>query len=213
MSPLVFGLVADDNPILQATLWREAIFTIGKNFPESAWISLNIKKDFLPKLYKCLKEAGFGAQTSLYENFVKFVSVCPIYNLTPATINNSDKLNKASFKERCNLIRECLVNLFAGLKIDEAALFHTELVAAYFESLAFILLKRVQVLHGAVSEADLEFAGKEVLHKLVELPVLQFVESYSKLRSKAMNERNIRVTIPSRLAKMLVDLAEREFDL
>jgi len=54
--------------------------------------------------------------------------------------------NKASFKDRCNLIRELFVNLYGGLKNEEAPLFHGELVSAYFESLAFVLLKRVQVL-------------------------------------------------------------------
>jgi hypothetical protein len=82
IAPLVFSLVGEDNSHLQTTLWREAIFTIGKNFADSCWNTVAIKKDFLPKLYKCLKEAGYGAQTALYENFVKYLSVCPIYNLT-----------------------------------------------------------------------------------------------------------------------------------
>lgn len=63
-----------------------------------------------------------------------------MYNLASSP---SDKLNKASFKDRCNLIREVFVNLYAGLKNDEAVLFHEELIQSYFDSIAFVLLKRV----------------------------------------------------------------------
>jgi hypothetical protein len=81
ISPLVFSLVAEENSHLQTTLWKDAIFTLGKKFPDTCWNSVAIKKDFLPKLYKCLKEAAFGAPTALYENFVKYISICPMYNL------------------------------------------------------------------------------------------------------------------------------------
>lgn len=179
LAPLVFSLVGEDNSFLQATLWKEAIFTIGKNFPDTCWQTIAIKKDFLPKLYKCLKEAAYGAQTSLYENFVKYVSICPMYNLAQSP---TDKLNKASFKDRCNLIREVFVNLYAGQKNDEAALFHGELVQSYFDSFAFVLLKRVQTLQNSdgtfvegITAADFEFCCKEVVNKLVELPVNDFV--------------------------------------
>ena len=70
ISPLVFGLVGDSNSVLQTTFWREALFTLGKNQPE-CWTYINLKKDFLPKLNKCLKEAAFGTPVSLYQNFVK----------------------------------------------------------------------------------------------------------------------------------------------
>jgi len=56
------------------------LFTLAKNFPE-CWSSISIKKDFLPKLLKCLKEAAYGSPTALYENFVKYLSVCPLYRL------------------------------------------------------------------------------------------------------------------------------------
>lgn len=111
ISPLVLAIVGDSNSVLQTTFWREALFTLGKNQPE-CWTFVNLKKDFHPKLNKCLKEAAFGAPVALYQNFVKFVSVCPIYQLKEF---KDDKLNKASFKERCNLIRECMVNLYNGL--------------------------------------------------------------------------------------------------
>jgi hypothetical protein len=73
--------MGEDNSMLQGTLWKESIFTIGKNFADSCWNTVAIKKDLLPKLYKCLKEAAYGAHASLYENFVKYVSICPVYNL------------------------------------------------------------------------------------------------------------------------------------
>jgi len=137
----VFSLVGESNTILQTTLWREALFTLSKSFPE-AWTTLSIKKDFLPKLYKCLKEAGFGASSSLYENFVKYLSVCPLYKLTNFQ-ETEDKLNKASFKDRCNMIREVMIALYSGLQNDEAVVFHGDLLNSYCESLTFILLKRV----------------------------------------------------------------------
>jgi hypothetical protein len=127
------------------------LFTLGKNQPE-CWIYVNLKKDFLPKLNKCLKEAAFGAPVALYQNFVKFVSVCPLYQLKEF---KDDKLNKASFKERCNLIRECMVNLYYGLSNDEAVTFHRELINSYAETLTFILLKRIGPLE---VKADLDFA-------------------------------------------------------
>lgn len=77
-APLVFNLIDEKNSLLQTTLWRDALFNIGRNYPES-WSNINIKKDFLPKLIRCLKEAGYGAPVTLYENFVKYVSICPIY--------------------------------------------------------------------------------------------------------------------------------------
>jgi hypothetical protein len=113
-------LVSEDNSQLQSTLWRDALFSLGKNFPNS-WESTNIKKNFLSKLYSSLKGSGFGSPSALYENFVKFVSIFPLYHLIDY---NEDKLNKASFKERCNLLRETLTNLYLGLKNDESVAFH-----------------------------------------------------------------------------------------
>ena len=115
LAPLVHGLVGEDNFQLQTTLWREAFFTLGKNFPNS-WENTNIKKNFLPKFNQALKTSAFGAPTALYENFVKFVSIFPLYHLIDY---KEDKLNKASFKERCNLLRETLTTLYQGLKNDD----------------------------------------------------------------------------------------------
>ncbi len=57
-----------------------------------------------------------------------------------------DKNNKASFKERASLIRETLTTLYQGLKNDESVAFHQELMKCYFETFAFLVLKRVQPL-------------------------------------------------------------------
>jgi hypothetical protein len=72
----MYKLVGENNSILQATLWRESLFTLSKSFPNS-WETINIKKDFLPKLYTTLKNAAYGAPVALYENFVKFISIFP----------------------------------------------------------------------------------------------------------------------------------------
>lgn len=76
----------------------------------------------------------------MYENFVKYLSACPIYQLKDF---KDDKLNKASFKERCNLVRETLTNLYGGIAHDEAVTFHKELVGCFTESLTFVLVKRI----------------------------------------------------------------------
>ncbi len=75
----------------------------------------------MTKLYSALKGAGFGAPTALYDNFVKFASIFPFYHLVDYV---EDKQNKASFKERCNLIRETFTNMYQGLKNDESVAFH-----------------------------------------------------------------------------------------
>ena len=153
----------DDNSLLQTSLWRDAIFNIGKSFPES-WLYINIKKEFLPRLNKCLKQAGFGAPVTVYENFVKYVSICPIYHLSPVAQANEGKLNKVSFKERCNLLKEVMQALYAGLQNDESVAFHGEAVASFYDTLTFVLLKRVQPMLAldTLKEEDKEFALKEV---------------------------------------------------
>ena len=80
ISPLVFGLISDENSMLQTTLWKEALFNLGKNYPE-CWKYVTVKKVVLPNLNKCLKEAGYGAPVTLYQNLIKFVSIVPLYNL------------------------------------------------------------------------------------------------------------------------------------
>mmetsp|Transcript_108480 Transcript_108480/g.149942 ORF Transcript_108480/g.149942 Transcript_108480/m.149942 type:complete len:215 (+) Transcript_108480:1056-1700(+) len=210
MAPQVLGMIGDKNSVVQGTLWREAIFTIGRLYP-SCWTTIALKKAFLPKLYSCLKESAYGSPMALYENFVKYASVSPLYQL--ALINESDKLNKASLKERANLIREMFSNLYQGLKNEESVAFHTELVHSYFETLTFILFKRVQPLaEKENSEQDLAFVMTQIL-KIIELPVEDYLVSFVKNKSKVQANRNVKNSIPARLAQMLLDLANREFNI
>lgn len=130
------------------------------------------------------------------------MSICPIYQLGSGPIVADDKLNKASFKERCNLIREALGSLYAGLLNDEAVAFHLELVSAFFETFTFVLLKRIQPLSAeleggkkVVPEADFAFAMSQV-DKIINIPVHDFIHNYEKFKSKVQNARNIRVKIP-----------------
>lgn len=218
IAPLVYGLVSEQNSILQATLWGEALYTLGNNFPES-WTKIVIKKELLPKLNKTLKDAGYGAPVAMYKNFVKVVSVCPIYHLVPPTAAAAaEKTNKASFRDRCNLLRETMTSLYGGLQNDESVAFHGDLVAAFFETLAFVLWKRVQPLQAEVggkmpvSEADLDFVF-DTIDRIMQLPITDFVDNYKKFKIAAQNERNIHATIPSRFAKMLLDLAKRDYNL
>lgn len=78
LGSLVLGMIGDKNSVVQSTLWREAIFTMGRLYP-SCWSTIALKKTILPKLYLCLKESAYGAPMALYENFVKYASVCPMY--------------------------------------------------------------------------------------------------------------------------------------
>ena len=55
-----------------------------------------------------------------------------------------DKLNKYSIKDRAKFIVQFYQHLFAGLKNFEAANYHQILTSAYFESILFLLVKRVQ---------------------------------------------------------------------
>jgi len=82
----VFDLVSEPNSFLQGTLWKDAIFTLGVNFPEECWKFIQIKKNFIPKLHTCLKAAGFGSPVALYQNFVKFVSIFPLFKLMPVDV-------------------------------------------------------------------------------------------------------------------------------
>lgn len=100
----------------------------------------------------------------MYENFVKYVSICPLYQLTNVATPNEGKLNKASFKERCNLLREAMQALYAGLQTDESVAFHVEHVASYFETLTFVMLKRVQPMlaDASLKDEEKEFAINEI---------------------------------------------------
>ncbi|CDW71489.1 ring zn-finger-domain-containing protein [Stylonychia lemnae] len=209
LSPLVYKLVGEDNSSLQTTLWRDALFTLGKNYPQS-WETINIKKDFIPKLYNSLKNSAYGAPSALYENFIKFTSIFPFYHLVDYT---EDKTNKASFKERCNLVREAFTTLYQGLKNDESVAFHQDLTKSYYETLSFILWKRVQPLiqKDSASKEDKEFCLDQ-LKKCIQVPIEDYIGNFEKFRAKQQNERNIRFTIPQQFTKMLQDISERNID-
>ena len=57
-----------------------------------------------------------------------------------------------------------------------------------------------------------EFGITEVVVKAIQLPVNDFVTDYVKFKSAVQNARNIRLTIPRRFARMLIDLAARNID-
>jgi hypothetical protein len=81
LGPLIFDMVQEDNSIVQSCLWKDAYFTLGSQYSDQIWVHVNLKKNFIPGLMNCLKNAGFGASHSLYGNLVKFVSVFPIFKL------------------------------------------------------------------------------------------------------------------------------------
>jgi len=139
VAPSVFSLVGENNSLIQSVFWRDAFFTLTKEFPES-WETINIKKGFLPKLQTALKNAGFGASQVLYENVVKLYSVFPMFQLANPP---ESKQNKASFKDRVNMLRESFQWLYEGMKGDEAPAYHNELARSFFECFTFVLLKRV----------------------------------------------------------------------
>jgi hypothetical protein len=66
-------------------LWTNALFDFSIAHPTS-WNYVNIKKQFMPKLQKCLKDSAYGAPISMYENWVKFVSIFPFFHLSPEAI-------------------------------------------------------------------------------------------------------------------------------
>lgn len=83
----------------------------------------------------------------------------------------------------------------------------------YSETFAFILLKRVQPLITSekATEEDKEFAILQ-MKKCIQLPLEDFINNYEKFNSKVQNQRNIRSTISSQIAKMFKDLSERQID-
>jgi hypothetical protein len=83
----------------------------------------------------------------------------------------------------------------------------------YFETFAFLVLKRVQPLITSekASQEDKDFAIMQ-LKKCIQLPLEDFINNYEKFQSKVQNQRNIRVTIPAQIAKFLKDLADRNVD-
>lgn len=107
----------------------------------------------------------------MYDNLIKFCSVFPFFQLVPGAHEGA---NKASFKERCNLLREFFKNLYEGLKLDEAVAFHSHLMQSYFECLTFILLKRVQPFWQSANEEERQFLVSS-LNKVVSTPLRDYL--------------------------------------
>lgn len=143
-------MVAEDNQIVQNTLWKEVFFALGKEFP-TVWSMVSLKKSFNQGLMACLKNAAYGASYGLYPNLVKFTSVFPLFQLVDF---KDDKLNKFSLKDRAKFLTQFYQHLFAGLKNDNSTYFHRELSGAYFETLAFLLLKRFAPYASTVDQED-----------------------------------------------------------
>ena len=81
LSKAILPLVGEDNSLIQAVFWREALFKLCDNRSKGVWPdAAKIKKDFMPKLSACFKNAGFGAAKTLYENIPVIFSVLPILN-------------------------------------------------------------------------------------------------------------------------------------
>mmetsp|Transcript_117 Transcript_117/g.172 ORF Transcript_117/g.172 Transcript_117/m.172 type:complete len:174 (+) Transcript_117:1417-1938(+) len=138
----------------------------------------------------------------------------PLYKLEAQSNPTVEgKMNKAGFKDRCNLLREVMQNLYAGLQNDESVAFHVEAVASFYETLTFVLLKRVQPMlaNEALKPEEKEHALAEVA-KVVQIPLSDFLAQYAKFKSRVQNARNIRLTIPKYMTKMLVDLSARSID-
>jgi hypothetical protein len=65
-------------------------------------LGVNEHQEELPAQTVHLPEASaFGSPAALYENFLKFVSIFPLYHMLDYT---EDKTNKASFEERASLV-------------------------------------------------------------------------------------------------------------
>ena len=206
LAPLVFDMVAEDNSLIQATLWRDALFTIGKQYPQ-AWSLVSLKKAFIPNMLACVKNAGYGASTALYQNLTKFVSVFPLFSLVDFA---DDKLNKFGLKDRAKFLVQFYQHLFAGLKNDEATSYHSGLVGAYFETLSFFILKRYQPLVAAQAE-DLEFVHNQ-LRIVLELPLNDFLNKYEKSKNEAFEKRNTRELIPANYCRMFKNLGDRDLE-
>lgn len=71
-----------------------------------------------------------------------------------------------------------------------------------------MILKRVQPMmsDASLKPEEKQFALTEIA-KVVKLPLTEFVTEYKKFKTAVQNTRNIRVTIPQKFAKMLIDLA------
>lgn len=186
LAPMIFEMVQDDSTVVQSCLWRDGYYTLGDKFPQ-VWSLVSLKKGFIPGAMTCLKNSGFGAASSLYQNLIKFVSVFPVFHLHNF---KDDKANKFTVKDRANFLTQFYQSLYAGRKNDEAANTHHELTGAYFESLTFYLLKRFTPFAEAKA---FDFGDDELSHawnqvkQVIEMPGKDFIKNYTKKASKVLN--------------------------
>ncbi len=160
---------------------------------------MNIRQDVIPKLKACLKRGGFGAATSLYANFIKIVSILPCFyfdeeqvsiNLRkssldcepplPATETKAAKKNKFQLKEKIKILSEVMEHLLSGLHNDESILYSGGLMEAYYDSLIFIMVKRV--LCGESFNTDVYNDMQKPLRLLTSLPIRELFRTGSTLQ-------------------------------
>lgn len=77
----IFSAIADQSAQVQRQLWKTVLYNFSKKFEDTIWSQIDIKKGLLPQLHTCLKNSGFGAHNDLYQNFVAFVSIMPLFAL------------------------------------------------------------------------------------------------------------------------------------
>ena len=99
-------------------------------------------------------------------------------------------------------------HLFAGLKNFEAANYHQVLTAAYFESILFLLVKRVQpYLEKNPEDSEEKTYLLQQIQLIIEIPIKDYVAKYEKhAGGKLVNQRNVRRTIPEKYAAFVNDV-------
>ena len=65
IAPMIFDMVLEDNPLIQATFWKEAVYNLSAAFPQ-VWSLINLKKSFNQNLLNCVKNGGYGASIAMY---------------------------------------------------------------------------------------------------------------------------------------------------
>ena len=100
----IFSAISDQSAQVQRQLWNIVLFNFSKTYEDKIWSVIDIKKGLLPQLHTCLKNAGFGAHANLYQNFVSFISILPIFSLhepleTIYKIESNNPIKKTEDKE------------------------------------------------------------------------------------------------------------------
>ena len=105
LANLLFSSLADQSSQVQKVLWRSVIYSIITQFQEQIWQQVDLKKGVLPHLHAWLKNAGFGAHSELYKNFVAFVSLVPLFNFE-GPFETHCKLEQPKTKSKQNVEEE-----------------------------------------------------------------------------------------------------------